>query len=265
MYLPIAAGQGPAAAPPAQRARSSRRKRGSRTGAGQSTPSSSQAASNQPGPSSGGQTNTSQLFFPVDVRRRKLPGGRCTSEEAPLSEEQRSRIQKRQKIQSNVRKCRTCTLNNSKNTLCTRFSLPEGSTEACDRCDRLGIQCVDLLDGTVFQPRMELTGTGRRNSLIFYPCNNCTENSLCCDRARPCAQCWTRGIECIDAKRSPVSRPRVVKPEEPDTLCCCSFVPSSAWLTDSVKQNKRTHSFMVPVLALWSRVISSPWVMALGE
>lgn len=144
----------------------------------------------------------SQLFYPIDTRRRKLPGGRYTVEEAPLSEAERARIQKRQLIQSNMKKCRTCTLNEVKNNLCTRMTMPDSSNVACDRCDRLGIECVDALDGTIFQPRMELTGTGRRNLLTFWPCVNCETNNLCCDRSRPCAQCRTRGIECTDSRRA---------------------------------------------------------------
>lgn len=149
----------------------------------------------------------SQLFYPIDIRRRKLPGGRYTMEEAPLSEAEQARIQKRQLIQSNMKKCRTCMLNEVKNNLCTRMTGPDSSNVACDRCDRLGIECVDALDGTIFQPRMELTGTGRRNLLTFWPCVNCETNNLCCDRSRPCAQCRTRGIECTDSRRAQVSHP----------------------------------------------------------
>lgn len=214
MYRAAATGQEPAAPPPARPARRTLRPRGPRTGAGQSAPGPSQATpanqgvvsgpSGQPGPA-GGQTNSSQLFYPVDVRRRKLPGGRYTVEEAPFSNAERTRVQKRQLIQADMNKCRTCTLNDVKNHLCSRMSLPEGSNQACDRCDRLGIECVDIMDGTVFQPRMELTGTGRRNLLNFWACTNCTENNLCCDRSRPCAQCRVRGIECIDPRRAQVS------------------------------------------------------------
>ncbi|KUI55209.1 hypothetical protein VP1G_02468 [Cytospora mali] len=160
-----------------------------------------QSSSNQAGPSSG-QVQSSQLFFPVEERRRKLPGGRYTMEEAPLSDAERARLQKRQLIQSNMNKCRTCLLNEVKNSLCSRMSVPNPGNVACDRCDRLGIECVDPVNGTIFQPRMELTGTGRRNLLTFWPCNNCNANSLCCDRSRSCAQCRTRGIECTDARRA---------------------------------------------------------------
>ncbi|ROW09717.1 hypothetical protein VMCG_02239 [Cytospora schulzeri] len=216
MYRAAATGQGgdnPSAAPPpaGPAQRRIRRPRAPRTRPGQASSGPSQdppanqgagpSASSQPG-SSGGQMQNSQLFYPVESRRRKLPGGRYTQEEAPLSDAERARIQKRQLIQANMKKCRTCTLNDVKNNLCTRMSMPDTSNVACDRCDRLGIECVDLATGTVFQPRMELTGAGRRNLLTFWPCVNCETNNLCCDRSRPCAQCRTRGIECPESRRA---------------------------------------------------------------
>lgn len=96
------------------------------------------------------QVQGSHLFYPVDTRRRKLPGGSYTAEEVPLSDAERSRLQKRQLTQGNITKCRTCLMNDVNNNLCTRLAMANPGNVACDRCNRLGIECVDAVNGTVF-------------------------------------------------------------------------------------------------------------------
>ncbi|KAJ4389681.1 hypothetical protein N0V93_007153 [Gnomoniopsis smithogilvyi] len=122
---------------------------------------------------------------------RKKPDEVYTPVELPESNEQTQRVQGQKDNEHGSKNiCRTCFLNNIPAAQCSRSASlqPTPNDEACTRCSRLGIVCLDL-EGKVLKPLYEMIATGNINNVRFDRCQRCHQFGKNCDREHPCKAC----------------------------------------------------------------------------